>query len=328
MVFGMTAITRAFALPLQPVEHPNPDIKILFERMDEDEILACIEEAIRLKNPSVLYVICQIPNKKLGVLNRLKNFSEIVELCVGDEIERFLNCVTADQLAMFRKIPLSSRYTFEEMLKIFILKANNPNATLAAKAHQILICMPPLMLLIAIKAGMDMVSLSRYMSPKQLRFLAQHADESYIIAVFTHLAENNQAAKVYILALALPEQSSTSFTFSQYADRFNHQLHRLKFDLNASLLDVKMIMEELNKREAKAPVTRYFLLKKEEIKRLEQVNEFIERVTSLTFDAIIAGFKRAPQKISSDVVENDSLIKEISNLLLDFNRSSARITHS
>ena len=336
------------------------DLRELFAGLTKEEILAVIKEAIILKNPSILFIICHIPESKFHVLLELKDITFAIDSCASNEdIERFLNIVSPEQAKVLIKIPLGNLTTTDESLEVPLCKARRAMGLLSAQSYRTLICLHPLLLVVAIKAKTDIVVISKYLSSKQLRFVARFANESFIDDVIGFLIKNELGIKLYALlkGLALDSTSVNSFTFKQYASKFNKELIEFKNNLEKKVEEASKIKNALNERKIKAlrereiraeeqarafyPKNTFSLIEHikhedslsknpspEEIPlgkyaseseriKLESLANRITIISSETFQACIAAYRMSPDLLTLDIVALDILNQKAITLLFD-----------
>ena len=198
----------------------------LFQQMSIPEIVKFIEGHIRDKNPTTLYYICHIPDQKLERITEIEGFSEALRLCEKDDhIRLFFEVATPKKLTVLTHLPIGGE-SLMKILKLPIQKANHP---LSKECRQKIILLPPLALLIAWQADMPIFFLSKYFSPKQLRFMARYAPSRFVEQMIDFFKSENFSVKLYTLLNALPADvadafSTGSYTLKQYSIRFNEDI--------------------------------------------------------------------------------------------------------
>lgn len=288
----------------------------LFQQMSIPEIVKFIEGHIRDKNPTTLYYICHIPDQKLERITEIEGFSEALRLCEKDDhIRLFFEVATPKKLTVLTHLPIGGE-SLMKILKLPIQKANHP---LSKECRQKIILLPPLALLIAWQADMPIFFLSKYFSPKQLRFMARYAPSRFVEQMIDFFKSENFSVKLYTLLNALPADvadafSTGSYTLKQYSIRFNEEIGAMKASLEKQLLDVKAVVNTLEKRRTKSgalpdiPLS-LFMCEKDEAP-LKSLQICAARVLCLIFDASVAAFKNHPKWLATDLTALDRLARD------------------
>ncbi|MFN4173671.1 MAG: hypothetical protein ACK4HV_01010, partial [Parachlamydiaceae bacterium] len=245
----------------------------------EPPINPCLEEDA--SKPLSLF---QIPYEKLKALS-LEDFIEAVRLYPEDKCEAFFKEISVDHSILIR-----NRF-LEPLLAILITKANNLDATLSRKGLLRIVTLPPLLLLLAIKLGMDLVSLSRYFSLKQIRFLAEFAEDGYLNSAIDFLIKNQCDVKFFTLLKNIRSEA----VYQRYVHLFDNELNHLEIKLEYEVKEIKKIKEEIEERKIKSGVkpsfsSLHFLTEKEKITLSNAASLFSEDknlVNSFIFQAMI-----------------------------------------
>jgi len=312
------------------------DLRELFAGLTKEEILAVIEEAVRLKKNSILFIICHIPESKFNVLKGINDLTFAIDSCKNDvDVERVLQIMTTEQAKILIKIPVGHLNT-EEILEIPLLKACKPMALLSDKSYKALIRLHPLLLAIALRARVEIICISKYLSPKQLRFLAQFAEYRFIDELIGFLIANDYSLKLYalLLGLQLDPSNDNSYSFKKYAIKFNRELTDTNSALKKEVERVDSIKRELIQRKKRDtsqiiissinylptfrldPPLSDFLTESERVK-IEKLSNTIIFISSETFQACIAAFKNSPELLNDDIVSIDNFHYKAITLLFD-----------
>ncbi len=307
----MTGSISSNYLPLA-LEPFNPDKTSNFESLSERQIIEYAEELIRQNAPSALLLLIDIPENKFTWLHEVRDIEKA--RCREEDIEAFFNRVSPFKLNFLIEV-----LKIKESLEIPLLKAANSEGKLAEKCYLKLICIPPMHLLIAIKSGMNLVALTRFLSPSQLRFLARHAPEEFVYEAIGYLITREHAIKLYSILCSLPKDSSHAYTFKKYAQKLNDEFTDLKCRLEDRFSELKEIDRQLKERKIKAKasedISKWMFTTENENKILNKLNADIIKPDSLPFDACIAAFKDNQELIPPDLGAIIILQKRIKKLL-------------
>lgn len=309
----MTISTSPNFLPLAYSSEPFDTDKISnFEGLTEKQIIEYAEELIRENNPSTLLLLIDIPENKFTWLHEVRDIEKA--RCREEDILEFLNRVSPFKLNFLIEV-----LKIKESLEIPLLKAANSEALLTEKCYLNLICIPPMHLLIAIKSGMNLVALTRFLSPSQLKFLARHAPEEFVYEAIGYLITREHAIKLYSILCSLPKESSHAYSFKKYAQKLNDEFSDVKRRLEDRFSELKEIDRQLQERKIKAKVgddiSKWMFITENENKALNKLNAEIIKPDSLTFEACIAAFKDDQELIPPDLGAIIILQKSIKKLL-------------